>query len=40
MTFSSIKKKINSNQRKFCFEYFGLDFIIDAELKVWLIEVN
>lgn len=40
MTFSSVKKKINSNQRKHCFEIFGLDFIIDSEHKVWLIEVN
>lgn len=40
MAFSSVKKKINANQRKNCFELFGLDFIIDAELKVWLIEVN
>jgi len=40
MTFSSVKKKINQNQRKFCFELFGLDFIIDNDQKVWLIEVN
>ena len=40
MTFSSVKKKINFNQRKYCFELFGLDFIIDADHKVWLIEVN
>jgi Tubulin-tyrosine ligase family len=40
MAFSSVKKKINQNQRKHCFEIFGLDFFIDSELKVWLIEVN
>jgi D-alanine-D-alanine ligase-like ATP-grasp enzyme len=40
MAFSSVKKKINANQRKHCFEIFGLDFFIDSELKVWLIEVN
>lgn len=40
MAFSSVKKKINANQRKHCFEVFGLDFFIDSELKVWLIEVN
>ena len=40
MVFSSVKKKINLNNRKFCFELFGLDYIIDEELKVWLIEVN
>lgn len=40
MAFSSANKKINQNHRKFCFELFGLDFIIDEELKVWLIEIN
>lgn len=40
MTFSSVKKKINANNRKHCFQIFGLDFIIDSEKKVWLIEVN
>lgn len=36
----SVKKKINKNNRKYCFEIFGYDFMIDANLKVWLIEVN
>jgi hypothetical protein len=40
MAFSSVNKKINANHRKFCFEIFGLDFIIDEEMKVWLIEIN
>lgn len=40
MAFSSVKKKINQNYRRFCFELFGMDFIIDEELKTWLIEVN
>ena len=40
MTFSSIKKKVNANQRKHCFEVFGLDFILSEDGKVWLIEVN
>ena len=40
MTFSSVKRKLNPNAIKNCFELFGLDFIIDEELKVWLIEVN
>ncbi len=40
MAFSSVNKKINQNHRKFCFELFGLDFIIDEDLKVWLIEIN
>ena len=37
MVFSSIKKKIDPNHRKHCFELFGLDFIVDADRKVWLI---
>ena len=40
MSFSSVKKKLNPYNRKNCFEIFGLDFIIDENLKVWLIEVN
>ncbi len=36
----SIKKKLNSENRKFCFEIFGYDFIIDQDFTVWLIEVN
>lgn len=39
-TFNSVRYKINSNDRKFCFEIFGYDFMIDAEFNVWLIEVN
>jgi hypothetical protein len=30
MAFSSVKKKLNGNQRKHCFEIFGLDFFIDS----------
>ena len=40
MTLQSAESKINSNQRKFCFEIFGYDFMIDENLKSWLIEVN
>ena len=36
----SVKKKLNSENRKFCFEIFGYDFIMDNNLNVWLIEVN
>jgi hypothetical protein len=31
---------LNLNDRKYSFEIFGYDFMIDAEGTVWLIEVN
>ena len=40
MTMQSIRKKLNANERQFCFELFGYDFIIDETFKVWLIEIN
>ena len=40
VTLSTIKKKINPNRRKLCFELFGFDFFIDMDFNVWLIEVN
>ena len=40
LTFHSVKDKINLNKRKFCFELFGFDFIIDRNLDVFLLEVN
>ena len=36
----SIKKKLNQKDRKYCFEIFGFDFLVDKDLNVWLIEVN
>lgn len=36
----AVKKKLNSENRKYCFEIFGYDFILDADFNVWLIEVN
>lgn len=40
MSMQAVKKKINANKRKSCFEMFGYDYIIDYDFNVWLIEVN
>lgn len=36
----SIKDKINKKKRQFCYVTLGYDFMIDSNLKVWLIEIN
>lgn len=36
----SVRRKLNPNNRKFCFELFGYDFIMDSDFNLWLIEVN
>jgi hypothetical protein len=38
--FHSARKSLDPNKRRFSFELFGLDFILDADFNVWLIEVN
>ena len=35
-----MRRKIDPWRRKNCFELFGLDYIVDADFNVWLIEVN
>lgn len=39
-TMMSVRQKINKNNRKFCMEIFGYDFMVDDKLQPWLIEVN
>lgn len=33
----AVRKKLNSNDRTYCFEIFGYDFMVDENFKVWLI---
>lgn len=40
LSFEAVKSKLNANNRKYCFEIFGYDFIIDSLFNVWLIEIN
>jgi hypothetical protein len=40
LTVGSCKKHLNKNNRKYCFQVFGYDFIVDVGFKVWLIEIN
>lgn len=40
LSYESVKSTLNPNDRKYCFEIFGYDFIIDSLGNVWLIEVN
>lgn len=39
-TFSAVRKTIDPNKRRFCFELFGYDFILDEDFNSFLIEVN
>ena len=39
-TYLGSKRSLNPNKRKNCFELFGYDFLIDEDIRTWLIEVN
>jgi hypothetical protein len=40
LVLSAARKKFNMHKRKHCFELFGLDFILDHDYNVFLIEAN
>jgi hypothetical protein len=37
MSALSVRRKLNKNSRQSCFELFGYDFMIDEQIKLWLI---
>ena len=39
-TLKSVKKSLNPNNSKYCFEIFGFDLFMDISFNLWLIEVN
>lgn len=40
LSMCAVKRKLNEKSRRYCFEVFGYDFLIDERMKTWLIEVN
>jgi tubulin monoglycylase TTLL3/8 len=38
--FLSAKNSMNPSKRRNSFEFFGFDFMIDEDFRIWLIEVN
>jgi hypothetical protein len=39
-SYQAVKDQINPNKRKNNFELFGYDFMVDEDLRTWLVEVN
>ena len=39
-TIKAVSRKMDPNRKHCSFEIFGYDFMIDEDLKVWMIEVN
>jgi len=40
LSFLSCKNRLNRDNRKYCFEIFGFDFLLDVHGVPWLIEAN
>lgn len=40
LTFEAAKSQLNLHDRKYCFEIFGFDFLLDVNCTPWLIEAN
>ena len=40
LTMKSVKDKINANNRNFCFEIYGYDFMLDINFNAYLLEIN
>ncbi len=40
LMYEGVKHTLNINERKYCFEIFGFDFLLDAFGNPWLIEAN
>ena len=39
-SFLSVRTKMNPHRRSNVFELFGFDFLLDEDLRIWLIEIN
>lgn len=40
LVYHAARRKLNPDKLSHCFELFGLDIIIDTNMKCWLLEVN
>ncbi|EAR86536.2 tubulin-tyrosine ligase family protein (macronuclear) [Tetrahymena thermophila SB210] len=39
-TMNCVKRKINPEDRKYTFEIYGYDFLVDDKFNIWLLEIN